>query len=116
MENTEIQILELVEQYNNKELSKKQILEKYNITDYTFKKLMKSNGYTYNAKLNQWHLETENTEIDTIKVTYRIPTDLYKAIKIQSTFDGINATELIIKALEEYIPKETKQIIQQNKK
>ena len=116
MENTEIQIIELVEDANNKDFTKKQILEKYKITDYTFKKLMKSNGYKYNAKLNQWHLASDDVTADTTKVTYRIPTDLYKAIKLQSIFEGMTSTELITKVLEAYIPKETKQIIQQNKK
>jgi predicted DNA binding CopG/RHH family protein len=112
----EINIIELVGDLNNKDFTKKQILEKYKITDYTFKKLLKTNGYKYNAKLNQWLLESENTDVDTTKVTYRIPTDLYKAIKLQSIFEGVTSTELITKVLETYIPKETKQIIQQNKK
>lgn len=112
----EIQIIDIVVDLNNKDFTKKQILEKYKITDYTLKKLLKTNGYTYNPKLNQWLLASENTDVDTTKVTYRIPTDLYKAIKLQSIFEGITSTELITKVLETYIPKETKQIIQQNKK
>ena len=112
----EIQIMDLVGDLNNKDITKKQILEKYSITEYAYKKLLKDNGYKYNPKLNQWLLESENTDVDTTKVTYRIPTDLYKAIKLQSIFEGITSTELITKVLETYIPKETKQIIQQNKK
>ena len=94
----EIQIMDLVGDLNNKDFTKKQILEKYKITDYTLKKLLKTNGYKYNPKLNQWLLESENTDVDTTKVTYRIP------------------TELITKVLETYIPKETMEIVKQNKK
>ena len=112
----EIQIMDIVVDLNNKDFTKKQILEKYKITDYTLKKLLKTNGYKYNPKLNQWLLESENTDVDTTKVTYRIPTDLYKAIKLQSIFEGMTSTELITKVLETYIPKETMEIVKQNKK
>ena len=112
----EIQIMDLVGDLNNKDFTKKQILEKYKITDYTLKKLLKTNGYTYNPKLNQWLLASENTDVDTTKVTYRIPTDLYKAIKLQSIFEGMTSTELITKVLKAYIPKETMEIVKQNKK
>ena len=116
MKNTEINIMDLVGDLNNKDFTKKQILEKYKITDYTLKKLLKTNGYKYNPKLNQWLLASENTDVDTTKVTYRIPTDLYKAIKLQSIFEGMTSTELITKVLETYIPKETMEIVKQNKK
>lgn len=112
----EIQIMDIVVDLNNKDFTKKQILEKYKITDYTLKKLLKTNGYTYNPKLNQWLLASENTDVDTTKVTYRIPTDLYKAIKLQSIFEGMTSTELITKVLKAYIPKETMEIVKQNKK
>ena len=112
----DINIIELVEDTNNKDFTKKQILEKYNITDYMFKKLMKDNGYTYNNKLNQWVLSSESADIDTTKVTYRIPTDLYKAIKLQSIFEGMTSTELITKVLSDYIPKATMEIVKQNRK
>ena len=42
----EIQIMDIVVDLNNKDFTKKQILEKYKITDYTLKKLLKTNGYT----------------------------------------------------------------------
>ena len=112
----EIQIMDIVVDLINKDFTKKQILEKYKITDYTLKKLLKTNGYTYNPKLNQWLLASENTDVDTTKVTYRIPTDLYKAIKLQSIFEGMTSTELITKVLKAYIPKETMEIVKQNKK
>ena len=71
----------------------------------------------YNQKSKKWQLESENTCIgkDT-KVTYRIPNELYKAVKLQAIFEGVNATDIIVKALNNYIPKSTKDIVEQNKK
>lgn len=112
----EIQIIELVGDLNNKDLSKKQIIDKYGITEYMLKKLLKNNGYTYNQKIGQWILASENTDIDTTKVTYRLPTELYKAIKLQAIFEGMTSTEILIKSLEKYISKETMDIVKQNKK
>ena len=117
MENTEINIIDLVGDLNNKDITKKQILEKYSITEYAYKKLLKANGYTYNNKLGQWLLESENTGVEgTTKATYRLPSELIKAIKLQAIFEGTTSTEILIKALEEYIPKATKDIIKQNKR
>ena len=45
-----------------------------------------------------------------------MPNELYKAVKLQAIFEGVNATDIIVKALEGYIPKSTKEIIQQNEK
>ena len=120
MENTEIQkidIDQLVGKLNDKAINKKQILEEYSITDSKMKRLLKNSGYMYNQKARKWQLESGSvaTGRDT-KVTYRIPDELYKAVKLQAIFEGVNATDIIVKALEGYIPKSTKEIIQQNEK
>nr|DAO59699.1 MAG TPA: hypothetical protein [Caudoviricetes sp.] len=79
--------------------------------------LLKQNGYTYNQKSKQWQLESENTySKEETKVTYRIPVELYKAVKLQAIFEGINATDIIVKALDDYIPQSTKDIIKENNK
>ena len=120
MENTEMQkidIDQLVGKLNDKAINKKQILEGYGITDSKMKRLLKNSGYMYNQKARKWQLESENvaTGSDT-KVTYRIPNELYKAVKLQAIFEGVNATDIVVKALNSYIPKSTKDIVEQNNK
>ena len=120
MENTEIQgidIKQLADDLNNKDMIKSQVLEKYGIKDGKMKRLLKTNGYMYNQKSRKWQLEGENvvTGRDT-KVTYRIPNELYKAVKLQAIFEGVNATDIVVKALNDYIPKSTKDIVKQNNK
>ena len=120
MENTEKQVIDieqLADDLNDKAISKNQVLEKYDIKDSKMKRLLKANGYMYNQKSKKWQLESENTGFgkDT-KVTYRIPNELYKAVKLQAIFEGVNATDIIVKALNDYIPKSTKDIVEQNKK
>ena len=39
-----------------------------------------------------------------------------KQLSSKAIFEGVNATDIIVKALEGYIPKSTKEIIQQNEK
>ena len=120
MENTEMQkidIDQLVGKLNDKAINKKQILEEYGITDSKMKRLLKNSGYMYNQKARKWQLESEDvaTGSDT-KVTYRIPNELYKAVKLQAIFEGVNATDIVVKALNSYIPKSTKDIVEQNNK
>ena len=120
IENTEgheIDINQLVGKLNDKAMNKKQILEEYGITDGKMKRLLKNNGYMYNQKARKWQLESENvgTGKDT-KVTYRIPEGLYKAVKLQAIFEGVNATDIIVKALNDYIPQATKDRVEQNRK
>lgn len=120
MENTEKQIIDieqLANDLNDKAISKNQVLEKYGIKDSKMKRLLKNNGYMYNQKARKWQLESENvvTGRDT-KVTYRIPNELYKAVKLQAIFEGVNATDIVVKALNDYIPKSTKDIVEQNNK
>lgn len=120
MENGEIQgmdIKQLADDLNNKDMSKNQVLEKYGIKDGKMKRLLKINGYMYNQKNRKWQLEGEATGSGKeTKVTYRIPNELYKAVKLQAIFEGVNATDIIVKALNDYIPKSTKDIVEQNKK
>ena len=117
MENTEIQVIDIVNDLNDKAMSKSQVLEKYGYKDGKLRKLLKTNGYEYNQKQSKWMLSSEN--IDTskgMKVTYRLPIELHQAIKLQAIFENNNATEIVVKALEQYIPSTTKEIIKQNKK
>lgn len=120
MKNTEKQVIDieqLANDLNDKAISKNQVLEKYGIKDGKMKRLLKNNGYMYNQKARKWQLESENvvTGRDT-KVTYRIPNELYKAVKLQAIFEGVNATDIVVKALNDYIPKSTKDIVEQNNK
>lgn len=120
MEGTQIQqidIEQLVGKLNDKAINKKQILEEYGITDSKMKRLLKNNGYMYNQKARKWQLESENVATGRdAKVTYRIPNELYKAVKLQAIFEGVNATDIVVKALNSYIPKSTKDIVEQNNK
>lgn len=120
MEKTEIQeidIKQIADDLNNKAIAKSKVLEKYGIKDGRLRRLLKNNGYEYNQKSGKWQLKNEisNTTNET-KVTYRIPKDLYKAVKLQAIFEGINATDVIVKALNEYIPQTTRDIVKQNEK
>ena len=120
VENTEKQVIDieqLANDLNDKAISKNQVLEKYDIKDSKMKRLLKNSGYMYNQKARKWQLESENvaTGSDT-KVTYRIPNELYKAVKLQAIFEGVNATDIVVKALNDYIPKSTKDIVEQNNK
>lgn len=114
MENTTIQ--QVVEDLNNKELIKKEVLNKYNITDSKLRKLLKENGYEYSARKHKWQLSSEVASEDKTKVTYRIPSQLYKALKLQAIFENLNATDIVVKALEQYIPTTTKEIVEQDRK
>lgn len=120
MENTEIQeidINQLADDLNGTAMNKSQVLEKYSIKDGKMRGLLKNNGYEYNQKSGKWQLVSGNTNTaNETKVTYRIPTELYKAVKLQAIFEGVNATDIIVKALNSYIPKATKEIVEQNKK
>ena len=120
MENTEKQVIDieqLANDLNNKDMIKSQVLEKYGIKDGKMKRLLKTNGYMYNQKSRKWQLESENVVTGRgTKVTYRIPNELYKAVKLQAIFEGVNATDIVVKALNDYIPKSTKDIVEQNNK
>lgn len=50
------------------------------------------------------------------KVTYRIPKSLNDALKLQCIIEDITATDIVIKALEQYIPQSTKDTIKEIKK
>lgn len=118
MENTEnatIGIKQIIDRINNKEITTKQARAEYGINEKKFKKALDENGLVYNPKSRKYELITQ-TVGDEQKVTYRIPTELYKAIKLQAIFEGVNATDIIVKALNNYIPKSTKEIVEQNKK
>ena len=121
MENTEIKeidIKQLADDMNSKSITKSQVLEKYGIKDGKLRRLLKNNGYEYNPKASKWQLKSENTsnKVEGTKVTYRIPKGLYQAVKFQAIFEGVNATDIIVKALDSYIPQSTKDIVEQNKK
>ncbi|MEG1411626.1 MAG: hypothetical protein RSD36_17455 [Terrisporobacter sp.] len=121
MENTEIQeidVKQLAEDMNSKAMTKSQVLDKYSIKDGKLRRLLKNNGYEYKQKTGKWQLKSENTsnEVEETKVTYRIPKELYQAVKLQAIFEGVNATDIIVKALNDYIPQTTKDIVKQNKK
>ena len=46
----------------------------------------------YNQKSRKWQLESENAGSGRdVKVTYRMPNELYKAVKLQAIFEGVNA-------------------------
>lgn len=120
MENTEVQeidINQLANDLNSKSMTKSQVLEKYSLKDGKMRRLLKMQSYSYNQKSGKWELISE-TDIKTneTKVTYRIPQELYKAVKLQAIFEGVNATDIIVKALNDYIPQATKDIVEQNKK
>lgn len=120
MENTEIQeidVKQLVSDMNNKAITKKEINEKYGMTGDRRRRILRKNGYEYNPKTGKWVSKSENTsKVDETKVTYRIPKELYQAVKLQAIFEGVNATDIIVKALNDYIPQTTKDIVEQNKK
>ena len=106
----EIPIVEIVELINNKKLTKKEACERWNISGKTFTRIIKDNGYVYNQTNKKYEKEGKQEEPqDLFKITYLIPKELHKALKLQAVFEGKTATEVIIKALESYIPNQTKE-------
>lgn len=119
MDNTDIQkidIVALASEMNDKAMTKSQVLAKYGIKDSKARRLLKDNGYTYNTNSRKWEVASKEEDINKTKVTYRIDTELYQAIKLQAIFEGVTATDIIEKALSNYIPKSTKDIVKANKK
>lgn len=57
---------------------------------------------------------TLKTPLD--KVTYRIPKALNDTLKLQCIIEDTTATDIIIKALEQYIPQSTKDALKKIKK
>lgn len=57
---------------------------------------------------------TQKTPLD--KVTYRIPKALNDTLKLQCIIEDTTATDIIIKALEQYIPQSTKDTLKKIKK
>jgi len=119
MDNTEIQEIDIVAlaiDFNDKAMTRSQVLAKYDLKDSKARRLLKDNGYTYNTSSRKWELASKEEDINSTKVTYRIDTELYQAIKLQAIFEGVTATDIIIKALGEYIPQSTKDIVKANRK
>lgn len=109
----EVPIIELIELINANKLTRKEVLARYNISGKTFTRLIKENGYTYNPSKKIYVKKEEPKGLEPqelSKITYLIPADLHKSLKLQAIFEGKTATEIIIKALEEYIPATTKEL------
>jgi len=112
MEKKEIDIKQLADDANSTAMTKSLVLEKYNIKGGVFRRLLKNGGYEYNQKNGKWELMSSDVaKVEETKVTYRMPVELYKAVKLQAIFEGVNATDIIVKALNDYIPKATKEIV-----
>lgn len=108
-----IPIIELIELINKGDLTRKEVLSRYTISGKTFTKLIKENGYTYNPSKKIYVKQEDPKELEPqelSKITYLIPADLHKSLKLQAIFEGKTATEIIISALEEYIPATTKEL------
>lgn len=107
----EIPINEIVELINNKKLTKKEACERWNISGKTFTRIIKDNEYIYNQTNKKYEkVGKQEDPQDLFKITYLIPKELHKALKLQAVFEGNTATEVIIKALEKYIPDQTKDL------
>ena len=106
-----IPIDEIIELINNKKLTKKEACKRWNVSGKTFTRIVKDNGYIYNQTNKKYERvgQGENPQ-DLFKITYLIPKELHKALKLQAVFAGTTATEVIIKALEEYISDQTKDL------
>lgn len=108
-----IPIIELIELINKGDLTRKEVLSRFTISGKTFTKLIKENGYTYNPSKKIYVKQEDPKELEPqelSKITYLIPADLHKSLKLQAIFEGKTATEIIISALEEYIPATTKEL------
>lgn len=112
----EIDIVALVSDLNNKSIKNDQVYAKYGLSEYKAKKLLKDKGYIHNNKTGKKELAIKEEDNSKIKATYRINTELYQAIKLQAIFERVTATDIIERALGEYIPQSTKDIIKANKK
>lgn len=107
----EIPINEIIELINNKKLTKKEACERWNISGKTFTRIIKDNEYIYNQTNKKYEkIGKQEDPLELFKITYLIPKELHKALKLQAVFEGNTATEVIIKALENYIPAQTKDL------
>lgn len=107
----EIPINEIIDLINNKKLTKKEACDRWEISGKTFTRIVKDHGYIYNQNLKKYEKEGHKEDPQELfKITYLIPKELHKALKLQAVFEGGTATEVIIKALENYIPAQTKDL------
>lgn len=106
-----IPIDEIIELINNKKLTKKEACKRWNVSGKTFTRIIKDNGYIYNQTNKKYERIGQGEKPqDLFKITYLIPKELHKALKLQAVFESTTATEVIIKALEEYISDQTKDL------
>lgn len=97
--------------------TKKSIELEYGLTTRQATTLISKLEVEYNSKSRRYEPKgSGKARITETKVTHRLPIDLYKAVKLQAVFDECNATDIIVKALEQYIPKTTRDIVSKNKK
>ena len=83
--------------------------------------LIKSNNLHYSKKEGRYipkeDTPTKTNDIITLeKVTYRIPKHLNDTLKLQCIIEDTTATDIVIKALEGYLPQSTKDTLKQIKK
>ena len=113
MLNTE-NFLDTINQLANDGIKTKEDICKYlKIEIRDFMALIKSNNLHYSKKEGRYipkeDTPTKTNDIITLeKVTYRIPKHLNDTLKLQCIIEDTTATDIVIKALEGYLPQSTK--------
>ncbi|MFR9211627.1 MAG: hypothetical protein ACLVKT_15165, partial [Intestinibacter bartlettii] len=121
MLNTE-NFLDTINQLANDGIKTKEDICKYlKIEIRDFMALIKSNNLHYSKKEGRYipkeDTPTKTNDIITLeKVTYRIPKHLNDTLKLQCIIEDTTATDIVIKALEGYLPQSTKDTLKQIKK
>ena len=121
MLNTE-NFLDTINQLANDGIKTKEDICKYlKIEIRDFMSLIKSNNLHYSKKEGRYipkeDTPTKTNDIITLeKVTYRIPKHLNDTLKLQCIIEDTTATDIVIKALEGYLPQSTKDTLKQIKK
>lgn len=120
MLNTE-NFLDTINQLANDGIKTKEDICKYlKIEIRDFMALIKSNNLHYSKKEGRYipkeDTPTKTNDIITLeKVTYRIPKHLNDTLKLQCIIEDTTATDIVIKALEGYLPQSTKDTLKQIK-
>lgn len=101
--------------------TKEAICNYLNLEIKDFMALIKSNNLYFDKSKGMYIPKEKTATISPTKetldkVTYRIPKSLNDALKLQCIIEDTTATDIIIKALEKYIPQSTKDTIKKIKK
>lgn len=100
----DINILEIVEMKNEKNMSLRQIAEYFSTSKSTISRRLKDNNYKLVNEKYVLHEEISDNNKDIVSSSYSIPLDVHKALRVMSTMEDKDISDVIFDALKSYIP------------